>query len=297
MQPVVNRLIYTVPDGTSYIDLWKDVSAINRRLYPQGRVAVISKIQHAVFLGGSAVQQGVLAILALPNSWPVHNAWKKANAAWTKQQNSVRGSMAPGKWHDFKVYFDATHNGGGTVVSATDVDQGEWEYSKFVYDDNGTVRTPAVHMLGATSATEVGLVEEYGLSRALTSGTGGMPHSLATAADSIYSELISHDDIIEDLVDDVRDDNDLPPYDHDEYPGGAGNNNLGINVSYSAAGGPGSSGVRTFPGFLAPCGLLKLANVGIATADGSATTAPTTYLIVELAYGKYKGLTAPEMGQ
>lgn len=303
IEPAVTQLLYQVPDGTSYIDIAKDLSKINRRLYRQGMTYVIQGMAYHLPVGTKTTDNVSLSVATTGNSWMVHNAWKKGFKAWQKMQNEYldgEGSRLKGKWADFKIYLDDSQAGGttlepyagdGAVYSA-----GEWIMSNFVYDDAGTARSPSIHMIGSTTAdSAVGLIEAYGNSRNYPTSEPRHPSALNTG---FYAEFHGVGDTDDELGSDIEDDNDLPPYDQDEYPGGATNADVAVPVLVSSCNATQFS--THTEGFIAPCGLLKVTTVKYQL-DGSSvyelTSAPTVALLVTVATGPYRGVLAAPMGQ
>ena len=212
MQPAVNTLCYSLANGDNYIDLAKDLSVVNRRLYRQGRLYAVQNVQ--VYFDGAdsgandtSQQVRSIQVNTLPNTWVIHNAWKKGFAHWQKQQKdalkALGGPAARPRWADFKVAMDAAHvqldsSSGDQDISldtragdfSTTIVPDEWRIAQYVWeDDNGQDREPLIHMLGQVAATQeqyVGLVENYGDSRPQPAASE--PLLPSDASDSIYRE-------------------------------------------------------------------------------------------------------------
>ncbi len=313
IEPAVTQLLYPVPDGTSYIDLAKDLSQVNRRLYRQGMTYVVQDIQYAAGAGMRASDIQGLTFSTAGNSWIVHNAWKKAFTAWRREKRKGTDALGPihGKWEDFKVYLDDSmedattlepYAGDGAVYQA-----GEWEYSKFVFDDDGTERELKMHLIGSSNLADtnnesgIGLIQEYQNSRAYPNADPALPSS---ASDTIYAKMIGYapDELTDIMVDNMENDNDLPPYDPDEYPGGDTNADAAVVARWGSVNATQSS--TTLGGFIAPCGLVKISTAELAldnaaSADGvyAAGSAPTAVMILSIAPGTYRGVLAAPMGQ
>ena len=88
-----------------------------------------------------------------------------------------------------------------------------------------------------------------------------------------------------------------PPYDLDNYPGGATNAPDPVTVAYAAIS---STEVDGHVGqFIAPCGLLQIEIKGY-DASGNAIAAanmPEIDVLLHVAPGSYKGVAAVPMGQ
>lgn len=314
IEPAVTQLLYQVPNGTSYIDLAKDLSQVNRRLYRQGMTYVIQDIQYAVSAGMKATDVQALSFSTAGNSWIVHNAWKRAFRAWRAQQNAVKEVMGDieGKWSDFKVYLDDSMRGGTTLSpyagDAATYSAGEWAYSQYIWDDAETERETYAHLIGGTTGTtDFGLIEEYGISRRTVQAEDPVLDS--DASTSMYAKLMNMgtEDVSLDLIDNLENNNDSPPYDFDDYPGGATNADAAVPVRFGAV--TAQQAASTMPGFIVPCGLLKVFNSNMALQDGDSNGAfaiddvyatasgLTIVLLITIAPGPYRGVLAAPMGQ
>lgn len=328
MEPAVTQLCYMLANGDNYVDVSKDLSVINRKLFRQGRVYAIQNIQ--VYFDGAdsaatdlSQQVRSIQVNTIPNTWVVHNAWKKGFAHWQNQQREalamVGGPSARPRWADFKVGMDATHiqldssTGDQDIwldtragdFSAT-VLADEWKVAEYVWeDDNGVDKKPLIHMLGQVDGTQtnfVGLVENYGDSRPQPSASE--PTLPADASDSIYSRLLATEDISDALIDNIEGKNDQPPYDSDAYPGGASVMSVPHPVAFAAVNV--TNPVANTGPLLAPCGQLKITVDGWHDAQPDPAAGGTdltdlsvnnTRVIVTVAPGPYRGVLASPMGQ
>ena len=232
---------------------------------------------------------GVL-LRAAPDTWITHNAWKKGYSTWRTQQNEFQdgeGSRLKGKWADFKVGLDDSGDAKVTPVdgNASGGDAyltGDWELSNFVYDDAGTSRSPSIHLIGSTVYDDsIGLIQEYGDAR---NYPGAEPDNIGTLATGFYAQFHGVGDIDDELGADIRDQNDIPPYDQDQYPGGHDNGDHPIVLDIGAT--TGEFPVVKFGSFALPCGLLN-----INQASGGAAS-----FLITVAAGSYKGVLATPMG-
>ena len=308
IEPAVTQLTYLVPDGTSYVDLAKDLSKVNRRLYRQGYTYVIQDIQFFLNVGMKASDVQSLQFSTAGNSWIVHNAWTKAFRAWRDQQRSVEDlvEIRP-KWEDFKVYLDDGMRGGTTLEpyagDGAVYQAGEWLYSQYVWDDDGTERETYGHLIGSdTGTSDFALIQNYADSRATIHAAS--PDQETEASTSMYAKLMTlgDDELIADLIDNMETTNDAPPYDQDDFPGGADNADHAVVTRWLSCNA--QQGSTTVGGFIVPCGLLKIQNTEYALND--ATSADGTYatgtaiqgaLILTIAPGPYRGVLAAPMGQ
>lgn len=300
IEPAHRVLTYSIDaDGSHDIDIAKDLSVINRRLYRQGMQYYVESVEVG-FIPTAAVSYVHLACLTAGDTWMVHNAWKKAQAAWLKQQRDARANglqSAKPKWEDFKVSLDDASSTPLTVIAGDDgtCAPDDWVYSKFVWDDDGTEHEPTMNLLGssdlATGGNGVGLVLEYNRSRAHVDTA---PPLFSTLSDSIYAKLHGTDELTDMLVDNMEDDNDAAPYDMDAMVGGSTVADApwfhGFSIST-----PANKGIH--PGFLAECGLVRIV-VSSYAADGSVADIPNgSKIFVKVAPGPYRGVMASPMGQ
>ena len=148
LQPAVRYLRYELTNseapGTEtshYIDLARDVSAINRRLYRQGRMYHVKRVTivSSNTPNSMAGSENRITFGTIPESWVAQQAWHRGFKTWTKMQKDAQ-SLAAGDvratWNDFKVHlsYEASQ---ATLLSPLDnggnaVDQGEWIYSRMV---------------------------------------------------------------------------------------------------------------------------------------------------------------------
>jgi len=317
IEPAVTQLLYLVPDGTSYVDLAKDLSKVNRRLYRQGYTYVVQDVQVILPVGSRTSDIQYMQVSTSGNSWVVHNAWTKGYRAWRAQQREMTaalGTAAEGSYADFKIYLDDSHEDATTLEpyagDAAVYQAGEWEYSKLVFDDDGSEKELKMHIIGSSNLGDtnnesgIGLINEYQNSRVSVPSVG-MPHVPTGASDSIYAKLMGTDELSDMLIDNIENDNDTPPYDYDDYPGGAVNADVAVPVRWLTV--TGSQGMTVGAGFIAPCGLIKLdtlefaidsvdVNQSLSTVYAEAA-APTLLIMVTVAAGPYRGVLAAPMGQ
>jgi len=307
MQPAITSLVYvmTPSSGVAYanIDIAKGLSTVNRRLYRQGMNYAVAGVSIGRFDTG--VTKTVLQTAG--NTWMVQNAWKKGYALWRAQQREVLKVMPSieGTWADFKVTLDdvlttATLNPRNSTTGGSNADPvcDEWNYSEYVWDDDGTEREPNFHLIGATNlASSIGLVQEYHISRAQVQPDD--PDVESDASDSIYAKALGTDEMSDMLVDNVEGENDSPPYDQSEMYGGDTAGDVAVVIDEFSTSMHNSG--RSVP-FIAPCGLIR---VSIDSKVNQDPTQPHTLVasdelhtvFVHLAPGGYKGVLATPMGQ
>lgn len=299
--PAVRYLRYELTNsgtpGTEtshFIDLAKDLSAINRRLYRQGRNYHVKRISivSSNTLGAPGGSAGRVTFGCAPESWVAQKAWQRGFKTWQKMQKMAltnSGSDIRGTWNDFKVYLTNDHRS-GTVLTPKDnggnnLIAGEWTYSKMqTPDGTATVDEFELHLLGAHSGgagsrASVSLVRSFGESRATVQAT-----SPAGAIDSddplmnLFDDGTAQDEIIQDILDD----GDAPPYSATAYPGGGSNHPKPGIVQQTTLGADGRASVG---GFTAMCGLIEV--------EATSPVASDVYsVLVELSPGSYRGVAA-----
>jgi len=315
-------LAYAIEDSATdaYIDLAQSLSFTNRKLYRQGRCYYIQKIQ---WMSGNSLTGGSLAskltLNTLPMGWVVRNSWVKAFALWKQMNKSVLSDnpSVQGKWADFKVFFDVNHANGdwgsagptlnlkpftGDQDGAQFINDGEWYMSDYVTPQHDVVQATGVeapadkfkcHMLGAdipdpADATEfksVGIVNGYQDTRARVQIAPDVPATMST---NWMTQLTDEGGQDPELADVIEDANDAPPYDLDEYPGGATNWNKGVIQTTMLA--TATNQVDKDIGFCVPLGLLKVTRTLINNTNGGV-------LLITVAPGNYHGVMATEMKQ
>ena len=315
--PAVRYLRYEVTNSASpgtetshFIDLARDISAINRRFYRQGRdyhvkrVTVVSSNTIAGFdreyvegLFGATPQDftqnaGRISFSTLPDSWMVRSAWKRGFDAWNQMnaQATKMGLTIKPTYHDFKIrgmgsyaqsptYLVPKDNGGNALSL------GEWTYSDLVSPDGTTgADEMKMHMLGdhigaAGSRTSISLLKSYAETRATVDNND--PNMVINQDDPLLNLLdhgTTHDEIIENLETYGED----PPYNVLDYTGESGNMPQPLVVQDTTLG---VDGKATVGGFNAICGLVEIECKSPIPSD-------VYSILVELAPGSYRGVKA-----
>ena len=302
LKPAQLNLTYQIADGISYIDFAADLSRINRRLYNQGKVYACAGVTYGYAPSPTAPDVITLGIFTAGDTWVVQNSWTKAKNTWFNQQRRARkliGKSAKPTWEDFKVYLDDAHRA-GTIVSAlagdgAAVGPGEWDYSKLIWEaDDNSIDEVYLHLIGGdVSTTDWGLILGYQESRStVQSEDPDLPNDYSN---NMYAKLATDlDAVADEVADNMEQENDEPPYDHDDYPGSDTNSDAAWLQQFATAsiGSP----VGRCPGFQAECGLVKVTLEGHNAADPQAP-APPTLITFHLMPGNYQGVLAENMGQ
>lgn len=300
--PAVRYLRYEVTNsGTAgtevshYIDLAKDLSAVNRRLYRQGRDYHVKRVTIISANTPNAGQPGAenrVSLSTVPESWVSYGAWTRGFNTWRMMNAEASKQTAgnlQGTWADFKVYM-SNEMRTGTTLSPLDnggntVDAGEWVYTDLITPDGTTgADIFALHMLGdhvgsAGARTSVGLIKSFGESRATVNDfTPNVPND---AADDPLVNVFDYGTTIDEVIDDQLTDGDKPPYNTADYPGDDGNMPKPLVVQDTTL----VDGKATVGGFHAMCGLIEVESKSSVAND-------VFSILVELAPGKYRGIAA-----
>lgn len=322
MQPAQLDLAFTIPagggtgaDSRSYVDTARELSKVNRRGYEQGRMYAyqgMTFIWRVLPVVPPAVPIATLelSVRTAGNTWIVQNSHVKGEALWDQMQDLVlddNPSIA-GKWHDFKIRLSTQSTLGRQLNvkdgSGVDYKGGEWVLSKYVMPQHEVDPATGFPMaadeftaclIGPDSSTIKSLSVAYEQSRATVQSP--MPNVPAGMSTSFFNLLTDSGSQEPELADVIEGENDEPPYDLDEYPGGATNANVPCTVGYAAISAAEVDG--RIGGFIAPCGLLEIEIKGFAATGEPIPTdeMPAIDILLHVAPGMYKGTASVPMGQ
>lgn len=324
--PAITALTYLIPNGVSYIDLARDLSRVNRRLYRQGRYYAIESITIASGVNMRSSDVVSQAWYSSGNSYTVQKAWNAGYDAWNDQLDQYSDRSQRGRWDDFKIYLDDTmedgtindvYAGDGAIVQVGE----DWSYAKLAFDDDGTEREFTMCLIGTSNLTDtdeesgIALIEEWADARPKAHAES--PPMPGSWSNTIWAKIKGTDELTDMIYENLETDNDQAPYDFDDYYGGAVNGDAAHLERLIAV--SGAEFTRTIPGFIAPCGLIKVSSeelsltnttesatdIGEPAATGQASpgpnsvyqtgTAPSVIAIVRVVPGPYKGVLAPSM--
>ncbi len=315
-QPAQLDLLYswtpttTTPGGAGsidqYVDLARDLSRANRRFYEQNRNYVVRGITYIMPNGAVPGSVGYFTVRTAANNWCVQNAHVKGEALWHQMNELVLedNPSIRGRWAGFRLQLDSNMLVANTLnVKAgdvvTDILAGEWDYSTYVMpqhevDPATGLPLAAVEfnpvLIGGDTATKRCLVKAYEESRATVQPIDpSVPAGMSTSFFNLLTDSGSQEP---ELADVIEDDNDEPPYDHDDYPQGDGNNIHPVVIDTCAV--TAANLVEKMGSFIAPCGLLKVTSS--IFMDGSSDEQAVAF-IVHMAPGDYKGTMSVPMGQ
>ena len=314
--PAITDLYFTADvatqgDSRSYIDTAKELSKVNRRLYEQGRMYAYQGLTFIWRADATSTLASLeVTVKTAGNTWVVHNAFVKGKALWDEMQDLVLDDnpSIKGKWHDFKITLDSSQTNARLLAckdgSGTDVAGGDWDLAKYVmpqHDVNPATGEPlaaeeySASLIGDDAASRKSLVKAYQESRATVQPVD--PNVPAGMSTSFFNLLTDSGSQEPELADIIEDENDVPPYDTDNYPGGDTNATSPMTVAYGAVSSAEVDG--RIGGFVAPCGLLQIQIKGYQVDGTPVANAdmPAIDLLLHVAPGTYKGVAAIPMGQ
>lgn len=297
------------PEKSRFIDLAKDLSAVNRRLYRQGKVYQIANIT----VTSRNTVDGLVSFSTAPDTWVTRGAWRRGfqifNAMNKKVLDMPGSSSRKGRYHDFKVYLSDDHRT-ADLERARDngnnqAGTGEWIYSSYQSPDGAANATDEynVHLLGGHTAgaggndsyASVSLIKSYGESRATVNVDN--PELDSQGSDDPLLNLFDAGTQIDEIAADLESDGDQAPYKirqgtdlstiGEHYPGSQSNLPKPMVNRIAGIGQQGGSSAPTvmLPGFTAIAGLLEV--------EIQSTTPNDTFdILIELAPGSYKGVAA-----
>lgn len=301
--PTQIRLAFECSGGTTqFIDIARALSVINRKFYRQGVYYYVNSVE--VYNNES----GVIDLHTLPDTWVTKNSWNRGFQLFQKMNamtnTPISGVVRP-KYHDFKVYFNQTHQQRGSLnpVMST-INNGsagyapdEWDYSRFVSadsdgdlnEDNDALNQEAddfyVHMLGGHQGssdnwTSVGLIKSYAESRTTVPFDDNIDNVVDVTDPLLNIFDFSSEEQMNDIIENLINDNDQPPYDQNAYVG-----ELSTSMQHVARIGTeqGVGRIGRAAGFCVPMGLLCVDPWDVSTGYR---------LVLNLAPGTYHGVYA-----
>ncbi len=317
LEPSVQTMRFTVPNGNHTVDLSQCASLVNRRFYRQGINWVVAGFRF--FKSGTAPEAGTgISISKLPNTWVMGNAWEKGFRHWQELNKRAveAGESLPGRFTDFKIFMDDIHHTSGKAVNLLPQDavgntatEGEWVYSKIIIPDTtipANAREREIIAVGAnypaagaSGLSAVSLVEGYANSRALPSITD--PNTPDDAADinglapENWLSAMNNEgnDQIDRVVTDLTTENNLAPYPFEndgtatdtQYPGG-GNQLPGLQFVDAAFFSTAENANKLYlKGDNFPCGLVRIVS----------TISEPVICLVDLVPGTHRGYLCEPM--
>lgn len=296
-QPAVRYLRYHLTtsgtpgtETSHFIDLARDLSIVNRRLYRQGRDYFVKKV--TIVSSNTPNSGNRISVSAAGNSWVTRGAWSRAFKVWNQMNREASANLSgniSGTWHDFKVYLS---NDMKSATLPLPLDNGsspgilnEWVYSDMVSPDGTTgADSFSLGLLGdhsgaAGSRSYVGLVKSFGESRSTVSNDD--PTVPGEASDDPLANVFDFGTTLDEVVDHLEAYNDRPPYDVATYAGDDGNMSKPIVCQDTTI----VDGKAAMSGFNAICGLLEFETTSALPSD-------VYSVLIELAPGNYRGIKA-----
>lgn len=282
-----------------YIDLSRELSAINSRLYRQGMMYHVANITVHDLQANAW-----LKFCTVPHTWPAKMAWRKGFLKWFQMNDELpsdilESAMSAGKWLDYRVYFNDDHRTDPDCPRFTDIEgnliiQDEHKYTEYFSTDGGAVDAFTAHMMGehnglAGSYTSVGLIEAY--EETLTQKYEYEEPDMSTG---VWANLFERAGEADDIADAISDDYDNPPYSLNLFPGskdGATKNSPEPWCIRECHQNTGTSPMTAVGGFPVPLGLIC---VETSSRDENNNTIG---LMIELVPGEYQGVKAERMGK
>ena len=292
-------------EKSRFIDVAKDLAAINRRLYRQGKVYQIANISVTT----RDTINGLISFSTAPDTWVTRGAWRRGLQMYDAMQKQVLdmpGSKSrKGRYNDFKVYLSADHRtadierarDNGNNLAGT----GEWVYSKFQTPDGSpSVDDFNAHLLGghvgnAGTRESVGLILSYGEARATVSND--LPNVDSQGSDDPLLNLFDAGTHIDEVANDLENDGDQAPYKitqggsqatvGEHYPGATSNLPKPMVNRIASMGSQGGISAPSImlPGFTAIAGLIEVEMQSDIASD-------VFDIVIEIAPGSYKGVAA-----
>lgn len=303
IEPYTQRFLYFDLEHTGttedfhYIDIAACLSAMNRRLYRQGRMYHIANA--SVHDSSADVE---VRFTTIPNTWTSARAWKLAYDAWRSQVREALDEMADeapnpeGKWADFKVFMSNDHKddvdkakpqdceGNDLVMYGAGTDN-EWSYTNVQTRVDATAyENLNFVMCGAHNIATNG---EIGVIKALEDIWAQQAYEPTLPAGFDESPILGmHIGTTsnEEVLDAIMDENDQPPYSYldmvgtdDNLPKPLTARECSITTSHNE--------MAYVGGFPVPLGLLC-----VETKSGS--DGNTVGVCLELVPGPYKGVAS-----
>lgn len=322
MQPAITDIYLKSLNATSgsdrnFVDTARELSKINRRSYSQARMYAFQGLTFIWRSGATATPPALtdlatieVSVRTAGNTWVVQNAHVKGEALWNQMQNLVLDDnpSVKGKWHDYKIRLSdqvvAAREMGALDGQGVAYLAGEWNLATYVmpqHDVDPVTGEPlaadelTATLIGDDQTSTRSLVKAYELSRSTVQAD--MPNVPAGMAGSFFNLLTDSGSQEPELADVIEGENDNPPYDLDDYPGGAANASNPVTVGYGAISAAEVDG--RIGGFVAPCGLLEIEVKGFSYNGAPVAPAnmPTIDILLHVAPGMYKGVASVPMGQ
>ena len=294
-------------NDSHFIDLAEGLSMVNRRMYRSGLYYHVSSVTVH-----DSNQNVWVKFATAPDTWYTKQAWIRGFRAWSRMNSeAAKGSgtddlSLAGKYHDYKVFLSQTHrsqfqNGrtdcpipvgavdyGGFEIqngfityslAAAEFPAGEFDYSVMRTQDPPT--DPTDITLTGHHTKDNNLYDSYSLTKGYfetkNKQSQESPESDNLTDIDYIANLFDAGDQADDILNDLENDNDTPPYDWDNYP-------LQTVLVAQTANSAGAGAVTRTGGFTVPFGLLEVIT--------NAQTSGKVEIVIELTAGTYNGVAA-----
>lgn len=289
---------------SNYINLAKDLSAINRQLFRQARTYHIKSITVIDDDESKYVQFGMI-----PNTWAMRNSIKRAYNRYNEMNAQVLDDQPElkARWSDFKPFMSQLHrqaeNGvTNEMLTPRDIDgnelqYGEWEFTMFESPDGtSSVDGYQVGVLGGHvgspgSFEYVGLIKSYGDARGTVNQIEPNVNAAAASDDPLVN-LLDAGTQFDEIAENIIQHGDRPPYALGAAPGEdyvGSSNNMPSPVQFAELNSSGTvDGMQRIYGIEVPLGVIRI--------DHEAESGSTNFtVIIEMAEGKYKGIKSESL--
>jgi len=305
----------TAAQRSSYINLAKDLSAVNRQLFRQARMYKVKSITLMDDDNAKYVQFATAG-----DTWAMRNGVKRAFKRWNEMNKQVLKDQPSlkARWNDFKLYLSANHriaeNGGGTGtggltvlpmespedISSNNVVYGEWDFSTFESPD-GTSSVDGYEVgilgghIGSPGAYDyVGLIQSYGNARGTVNALEPNINAAAASDDPLVN-LLDAGTQFDEIAENIIQEGDRPPYAMDEidgepvalgeaYVGASANMPEELMFAELNSSSVVGEGLQRIYNIDLPLGVLRMDH---ALPEGGSTNFT---IIIEMAEGPYKGI-------
>jgi hypothetical protein len=271
--PVERTLTYSMGSGASiWVDISGGLSAVNHRLYRQGKLYQSVKIEPTYGIAeGNAV-----TIKKLPNTWAMKKAWELARQA--REEQLAHSDRPRGRWDDFRLGWNSTYTAQTRPVASdgsTLITVDEWDISK-VHDtgDNTDFGFVAFGSARDTSNNLFGVLEQYD-----QIGNVNTDQPQDNPLVDAYAHTKADPDLVESAGDLIAGQGNNAPYDASGFDGADDDGAVIVPSLFSQTGGS----QRLVTSTDVPLGLLLLTN----TNSGAPVSVNIT-----VAAGAYKGVKA-----
>ncbi len=322
IQPAQTKLYFvdTIDNlNNHYIDIAQVLSFVNRRQYEQGKCYYVEQIKTISNPAAAATVNYGLSFSTIPDTWVTANAWVKAKALWDAMNEKVLedNPSVQGKWAQFITFMDVAHQNGGSGTAGPSlnllpkdtglntINTGEWAVSEYVFPQhtvNLATGAPIAadeatcHMLGdddgdvtAGTLASGGIIASYQDTRARVQIAPDVPADMSISWMTLLTDDGSQEPELADIIEAA---NDEPPYDRDDYVGGAANWSLPVLAGSSLLNAYSPEDIIS--GFKVPLGLIKIS--ASAVGEGS-SSGDSIGIELTLAKGHYKGVAATAVRQ